>query len=69
MKVEQWPGLGPGRAAQEVFEAGILRTVETAGSSVVGIPRSGDGDRLLGTAASREEAAVIATTLRLCNPD
>jgi len=52
-----------------MFEAGILRTVEAAGSSVVGIPRGGDGDHLLGTASSRAEAVVIATTLRLCNPD
>ncbi len=56
----QWFGLGTDRDASAVFEA--------AGSGVVGIAKHGDGHHLLGTAASREEAVVIATSLRL-NPN
>lgn len=60
---------GPGmdRDASAVFEAAGLRTDEAAGSMVVGIPKHGDGHYLLGTAASRKEAVVVATSLRL-NP-
>ena len=52
-----------------VFEAGNLRTVETAGIRVVGILEGRDGHHLLGTASSREEAFVITTVLRFCNPN
>ncbi len=69
MKAEHWLGLGLDRAAREVFEAGTLQTVEAAGSRVVGVPKGGDGHHLLGTTRSREEAVVIATILRLYNPN
>jgi hypothetical protein len=69
MRVEYWLSLGLDRAAQEVFEAGTLRTVEAAGNRIVGIPKGGNAHHLLGTASSREEAVVIATILRLYNPD
>ncbi len=69
MRVDYWLSLGLDRAAQEVFEAGTLRTVEAAGNRIVGIPKGGNAHHLLGTASSREEAVVIATILRLFNPD
>jgi len=46
-----------------------LQTVEAADTKVVGISKGGDGHHLLGTASSREEAVVIATILRLFNPN
>ncbi len=44
----QWFGLGMDRDASAVFEAAGLRTDEAAGSTVVGIPKHGDGHHLLG---------------------
>jgi hypothetical protein len=41
----------------------------TAGSGVAGIPKHGAGHHLLGTVSSWEEAAVVATILRLFNPN
>ncbi len=64
-----WLSLGLQEDALPVFEAGRLRTVEAVGSLVVGIPKSADGHHLLGTATSREEAVVVATILRLLNPN
>ena len=64
-----WLSLGLLEDALPVFEAGGLRTVEAAGSVIVGIPKSADGHHLLGAAASREEAVVVATILRLLNPN
>ncbi len=64
-----WLSLGLVEDVLPVFEAGGLRTVEAAGSVIVGIPKSADGHHLLGTASSREEANVIATILRLFNPN
>ncbi len=64
-----WLSLGLVEDALPVFEAGGLRTVEAAGSIIVGIPKSADGHHLLGTASSREEATVIATIPRLFNPN
>ncbi len=63
--------LSPGLRADAlpVFEAGGLRSVEATGSLVVGIPKSADGHHLLGAAASCEEAIVVATILRLLNPN
>ncbi len=55
--------------ALPVFEAGGLRTIEAADSRVVGIPKHGAGHHLLGTVSSWEEAAVVATILRLFNPN
>jgi hypothetical protein len=69
MKVEYWLSLGLDRAAREVFEMGNLQTVEAAGDRIVGIPKDGDGHHLLGTSSSHEEAVVIATILRLYNPN
>ena len=46
-----------------------MRTIEAAGNGIVGIPKYGAGHHLLGTALSREEAVVIATILRLFNPN
>ncbi len=69
MKAEHWLSLGLDRAAREVFEMGNLQTVEAAGSRIVGVPKGGDGHQLLGTASSREESVVIATILRLFNPN
>jgi len=46
-----------------------LQTVEAADNGIVGIPRYGTGHHLLGIASSREEAVVIATILRLFNPN
>ena len=69
MTRDRWLSLGLQRDALPVFEAGGLPTLEAAGSGVVGVPRHGDGHHLLGTASSREEAVVIATILRLFNPN
>jgi len=46
-----------------------LRTIEAAGNGIAGVPKHGTGHHLLGTASSREEAVVIATILRLFNPN
>jgi len=64
-----WLSLGLREDALPVFEAGRLRTVEAVGSVVVGIPKSADSHHLLGMAPSREEAVVVATILRLFNPN
>ena len=64
-----WLSLGLQEDALPVFEAGGLRTIEAAGSGVVGIPKDGAGHYLLGTVSSREETAVVATILRLLNPN
>ena len=64
-----WLSLGLQEDALPVFEAGGLRTIEAAGSGVVGIPKDGAGHHLFGTVSSREEAAVVATILRLFNPN
>ena len=69
MTREHWLSLGLTEAARPVFEAGTLRTVEAAGTAVVGIPKHGTGHHVLGTASSNEEATVIATILRLFNPN
>ena len=69
MTRDQWLSLGLQEDAMRVFQAGGLRTVEAADSRVVGIPKHGTGHHLLGTAGSREEAVVIATILRLFNPN
>ena len=69
MTLAQWLSLGLQEEAQAVFASGGLRTIEAAGNGVVGIPRHGAGHHLLGTASSREEAVVIATILRLLNPN
>ncbi len=69
MTRERWLSIGLHEDALSVFEAGGLQTVEAAGNGIVGIPRHGDGHHLLGTVSSREEAVVIATILRLFNPN
>jgi len=69
MTREHWLSLGLQEDALPVFEAGGLRTVEAADSRVVGVPKHGAGHHLLGTVSSREEATVIATILRLFNPN
>jgi len=69
MTREKWLSLGLRWAAHPVFEAGTLRTVEAAGTAVVGIPKHGSGHHVLGIASSGEEATVIATMLRLFNPN
>jgi len=66
---EHWLSLSLLENTLPVFEAGGLRTVEAVGSVVVGIPKSADGHHLLGTAPSYEEAVVVATILRLFNPN
>lgn len=68
MTKSQWLSLGLLGSARPVFEEGNLRTIKAAGNTVVGIPRHDAGHHLLGTAASRGEAVVIATMLRLFNP-
>ena len=60
-----WLSLGLQEDTLPVFEAGGLRTVEAVGS----VPKGVDGHRLLGMAPSREEAVIIATILRLLNPN
>ena len=69
MTRERWLNLGLQEDALSVFEAGSLQTIEAAESEVVVVPRHGTVHHLLGTASSREEAVVIATILRLFNPD
>lgn len=69
MTRDRWLSLGLQEEALAVFGTGSLKTIEAVGTMVVGIPKSGDGYHLLGTASSHEEAAVIATILRLFNPD
>ena len=69
MTREYWLSLGLLENALPVFVAGSLRTVEAAGSNVVGIPKSADGHHLLDAASSYEEAVVVATILRLFNPN
>ena len=63
----RWFSLGLREDALAIFEAGGLRTIEAAGSGVVGIPKDGAGHQLLGAMSSREEATVVATILRLFN--
>ena len=67
MTREHWLSLGLQEDALPLFEAGGLRTIEAADSRVVGVPKHGAGHHLLGTVSSREEAAVVATILRLFN--
>ncbi len=69
MTREHWLSLGLQENALPAFEAGGLRTIEAADSRVVGIPKHGTGHHLLGTVSSWEEAAVVATILRLFNPN
>ena len=69
MTRDRWLSLGLQEDALPTFEAGGLRTIEAAGSGIVGIPKHGAGHHRLGTPSSREEAVVIATILRLFNPD
>lgn len=69
MTRDRWLSLGLQEDMLPVFQAGGLRTVEAADSRIVGIPRHSAGHHLLGTAGSREEAVVIATILRLFNPN
>jgi hypothetical protein len=69
MTRERWLSLGLQEDALPTFEAGSLRTIEAADSRIVGIPKYGTSHHLLGTASSREEAVVIATILRLFNPN
>jgi hypothetical protein len=69
MTRDRWLSLGLQEDALLVFEAGGLRTIEAAGSKVVGIFKHGAGHHVLGTALSGEEATVIATILRLFNPN
>ena len=69
MTRDRWLSLGLEGDALPAFESGGLQTVEAVGEDVVGIPRHGTGHHLLGTASSREEAAVVATILRLFNPN
>ena len=69
MTRERWLSLGLQGDALPAFKAGGLQTVEAAGNGVVGVPKHGTGHHLLGTASSREEAVVIATILRLFNPN
>ena len=69
MQMDQWLSLGLKAEARDVYEAGGLRTIEAAGTAVVGIPRGVAGHHVLGEASSREEAVVIATILRLFNPN
>ena len=69
MTREHWLSLGLEGAALPEYEAGTLRTIEAAGTAVVGIPKHGTGHHVLGTASCQEEAVVIATMLRLFNPN
>jgi hypothetical protein len=69
MTRERWLSLGLQEDALPTFEAGGLQSVEAAGNRIVGVPKRGAGHHLLGTAGSREEAVVIATILRLFNPN
>ena len=69
MTRDRWLSLGLREDMLAVFGAGNLQTIEAAGSKVVGIPKGRDSHHVLGTASSGEEAAVIATILRLFNPN
>ncbi len=69
MTRDRWLSLGLQEDALPAFQAGGLRTVEAADNRIVGVPRHRAGHHLLGTASSREEAVVIATILRLFNPN
>lgn len=69
MTCDRWLSLGLQEDALPVFQAGGLRTIESAGSKVIGIPKHGAGHHVLGTASSGEEAVVIATILRVFNPN
>jgi hypothetical protein len=69
MTRDRWLSLGLQEDALPAFQAGGLRTAEAAGNRIVGIPRHDASQHLLGTASSREEAVVIATILRLFNPN
>jgi len=69
MTRDPWLSLGLQEEALPVFNSGDLQTIEAADSRIVGIPRHGAGHHLLGTASCREEAVVIATILRLFNPN
>jgi hypothetical protein len=69
MTRERWLGLGLQEDALVAFKGGGLRTIEAAGNGIVGVPKHGTGHHLLGTASSREETVVIATILRLFNPN
>ncbi len=69
MTRERWLSLGLQEDALPAFEEGSLRTIEAADSRMVGVPKHRAGHHLLGTASSREEAVVIATILRLFNPN
>ena len=62
-----WLSLCLQEDALPVFESGGLRTIEAAGSGIVGIPKDGAGHHLFGTVSFREEATVVATILRLFN--
>ena len=66
---ERWLSLGLQEDALPAFDTGSMRTIEAADSRIVGIGRHGAAHHQLGTAGSREEAVVIATILRLFNPD
>ncbi len=67
MTREHWLSLGLQEDALSVYEAGGLRTIEAADSRVAGVPKHGAVHHLLGTVSSWEEAAVVATILRLFN--
>jgi hypothetical protein len=69
MKIEQWLSLGLKPEARDAYESGRFRTIEASGTSIIGVPRRDPGHDLLGEAASREEAVVIATILRICAPE
>ena len=69
MTRDRWLSLGLQEEALALFGTGNLQTIEAADSKVVGIPKGGDSYHVLGTASSGEEAAVIATILRLYNPN
>ena len=69
MTREHWLSLGLQEDTLVTFKGGGLQTIEAADNGIVGIPKHGAGHHLLGTASSREEAVVIATILRLFNPN
>ncbi len=69
MTREHWLSLGLQEDVLPLFQAGGLRTIEAADCRVVGVPKHGAGHHLLGTVSSWEEAAVVATILRLFNPN
>ncbi len=69
MALAQWLSLGLDRDTLTLFESGSLNTVEGNGTLVIGIPKHGSGQHVLGTAPSEEDAAMIAGILRMFNPD